>query len=541
MIKNIFIPEKIGKNYLFSKRVLGIDIGKSSVKATLVRYKSTSITVERCIQESLESGSQLSLQKRTINALKEVVAQCKKYDVVYSAIAGSTVVFKELTLPFLEYEKIKMVINFEVEPLLPFSLSEAIIDFIIINQDKEQGTSNILVAAVQAHYIQEHLELLEQAGINPEIVTIDLFALYSLYKSIPEYAQQKGSVALIDIGLYATQIAYIVDGQLKMIRNLPQATATIAKSIAESININPNQALERLMRFGIESHEPDDFDNAMQKAIKAFWDAVQFTLSSFAMREKEALAHIVLVGGGAELQGMCSYVGQLFESSCQIFNPNFFIKSDNVRLKNMTAIPVACTTSLAIALETSLTEDFTLRRGQFDKTDAVYWLKQVVIAGTLAMFCLSFLIVSSVWQIRSLSHEVHTSEREAWNELEQTVSGVEDPDLEEAITEAKKIITKEKDTWTKFSEQSRTLFLRCLVELSMRIDKEKLGFVLEQLTMNDETITMKARASTLNAVKELELELKKSIEQTKLFVDITSPQTEDFVMKITLAKPAEDI
>ncbi len=66
----------------------------------------------------------------------------------------------------------------------------------------------------------QHLALFEAAGVQPEQVTIDLFALYGLYRMIPAYAQQKGGIVLLEIEAQSTRMAYIYDGQLRFIRTL---------------------------------------------------------------------------------------------------------------------------------------------------------------------------------------------------------------------------------------------------------------------------------------------------------------------------------
>ena len=52
-----------------------------------------------------------------------------------------------------------MVVNFEVEPLLPFATDDAVIDFIITKQNVAEKSSELLVTAVQKQYITQHLQL----------------------------------------------------------------------------------------------------------------------------------------------------------------------------------------------------------------------------------------------------------------------------------------------------------------------------------------------------------------------------------------------
>ncbi|MFX0075659.1 MAG: hypothetical protein ACFE96_09465, partial [Candidatus Hermodarchaeota archaeon] len=85
--------------------------------------------------------------------------------------------------------------------------------------------------------------------VRPEVVTVDLFALYGLYCRIPSYMQLEGDVALIDLGLSATRIAYIIDGKLSFIRTVPKGISVVAKMVGNQIGISPSDAIERIMRF----------------------------------------------------------------------------------------------------------------------------------------------------------------------------------------------------------------------------------------------------------------------------------------------------
>ncbi len=125
-------------------------------------------------------------------------------------------------------DKIEMVINFEVEPLLPFPAKDALIDFIITSINKEEKSAQVLVAVVQKRHLLEHLSLIEQAGCNPDIVTVDMFAFYGLYSQIPSYQLLSGSVALIDMSMNTTSIVIVQTNQLRIVRTLPYGMAFVA-------------------------------------------------------------------------------------------------------------------------------------------------------------------------------------------------------------------------------------------------------------------------------------------------------------------------
>ncbi len=532
MIKNIFLPEKIGNYYLFSKRIIGIDIGKTHINATQTHVSGTVITIERCLEEKLEPGNTNDHTQRLGQALKKIFESVDRFDEVRTALSSSLIVFKELKLPFTSHSKISMVIGFEVEPLLPFSLADAVVDFIITKTIKEEQSAVVLVAATQKQHIAQHLQIFEQAGINPHVITVDLFGLYGLYAQLPAYATATGSVALLDLGLNATRIAYIQDGQLRLIRALPHGMMNIAKTIGQTLGIPPAQALEQIIRFGLEKTDAPDYEQALKDALTTFWNKVRFTLSSFAARtgEEQPIAKLLLLGGGAEIKGLPAFITDALAIPCQLFNGEQIAQSPDIRLKNMHTIPSISITSIGAAIPSAITEQFNLRKNEFRILQTGLLLKQLITTAALILILFGSLIMYSFMQSRNLNQELQASEEEAITILQERFKALEEESIEDMTLSANTELRKEEERWFAFS-RTRGSFLQYLLELTSRIDREGLGFVAEKITIAEKTITLKARVKDFEALQNLERELRKS----KLFKDIEPQKDPEFIMKIPLA------
>ena len=158
-----------------------------------------------------------------------MLSSFSKYDQIRFASSSSIVTFKELTLPFLDIDKIRMVIAYEVEPKLPFSIQESIVDFVITDQDSTEKKSQVLVAAARIQDMKEIFDICELASIDPECITVDLFALYGLYLQIPTYKNLAGASTLVDIGSTTTSIAFLLDGKMRLVRTIAKGLQTIAQ------------------------------------------------------------------------------------------------------------------------------------------------------------------------------------------------------------------------------------------------------------------------------------------------------------------------
>ena len=144
MIREIFLPQELQGYYIFPKRIIGFTVSKTYICATQIYFTGNTTSIEKYIEKQLEPGSSTDYKERAIKAIQSILESLDSYDAIYSSLSSSLCIFKELKLPFLSHEKIGMVINFEVEPLLPFSVNDAVIDFIITKKNLEDKSSEVL-------------------------------------------------------------------------------------------------------------------------------------------------------------------------------------------------------------------------------------------------------------------------------------------------------------------------------------------------------------------------------------------------------------
>ena len=128
MIRDIFIPRIVGNYYIFAQRIVGFDIGKTYIQATLVKAYKKTRTIEKCIREKISDEIDLSYEERASKTILKILKNIGSYDAIVSSLPTGLIVFKELTVPFLSSEMISQVVSYEIEPLLPFALDQAVVD-----------------------------------------------------------------------------------------------------------------------------------------------------------------------------------------------------------------------------------------------------------------------------------------------------------------------------------------------------------------------------------------------------------------------------
>ncbi|HLC06688.1 MAG TPA: pilus assembly protein PilM [Candidatus Babeliales bacterium] len=537
LIKDIFLPEKIKSYYLFSKIVVGIEINKTHIIATKTRIKGTTSTIELIVEEKISEEVSEEDFDRTSPALTAIFSKIGNYDEIHTILPSSIVVFKELKLPFTSRDKISMIVGFEIEPLLPFSLRDAAVDFIITREIPEEKSSEILVTAVQKQQIIQHLALFEAVGIKPEVITVDMISVYGLYKHIDAYKQLQGGTVLINITAHSTAIALMINGQLKTIRTLPKGIVALTKQIAQELNKSPQETVEHLVRFGLETNEHSP---AIEKMVADWWDSVHFTLNSFSTQllNKQPMTKIIFLGNGSLIKGLVPFIGQKTGVSCELFNVEGMGNDPSCVINNSNLITPANIISASATLPLPTTVDYNLIQKEFITQDNSLLLKQLVVLVVLTIGLFAALITHYSLQTSKLQKEMAASEQEALSALTTTFKNLEDAKLldEELIDDANKEVIEQQKRWFAFSNQSRASFLQYLLELSSKIDRKSIDLKIDQITIAEGILTLKAEVRDHDALKVLEREL----EQSKMLRPLESPETPQFTMKLTLATGSEE-
>lgn len=525
MIKNIFIPEVVNGYYPIAHRILGISITTHSISAVQIKLHARTTTIEKTWDEWLVQNGETSLQERVSTILATIVGQAQ-YDELRTSLPSNNIIFKELTLPFLDREQLDLVVRYEVEPLLPFSLQDTTIDFIITAQDMTAKTSTIMVAAVPNAVIKEHLELYTASGIEPTVITIDMFDVYSLY-TLTTSPDKEISVGLTAIDMQTTTIGYSVNNQLKLIRVIPQGLMHFAKKISSTTGITLQQSVEELMRFGMVNTEDPQYTETMSTVLRQFARELQFTFESFATQHQTTTANlkIFILGIGATIPDFAAALSTHMPYPCSIIDLAALLKADNIVLEKNIALHIDHIPALGAAIPTRQTEEFNLKKGIFVASEATEILKPVVIAGVLLLSIFGLLLYHTYQQKSMLLSAKKSLSNEVLSHLKE--ENLVEPDtfsLPDALNEAQDKITQEEEIWFAFSSQTRFSMLKNLQALSAAIDREGVQLKLERIELTENSISIKGSVPGYPNLKRLEKELEKS----DLFVSVPALQELEF-------------
>ncbi len=148
-------------------RVLGLDLGSYSVKATLLETSlrgsaTRSVTEVKCPLE----GDRLGKLRA---ALTELLAKGPLYaDTVVVALPGTSVATHPVTMPFADPKKIEAALAFEVESQLPYDLAEAVYDYqqAVMRYTTAQVTYNTDCCGLSVQYRRYNAGIRDESQIR---------------------------------------------------------------------------------------------------------------------------------------------------------------------------------------------------------------------------------------------------------------------------------------------------------------------------------------------------------------------------------------
>lgn len=247
-----------------SKPLLGLDIGADSIKAVELRPAGNAMRVVRAAIAPIHGGPRGEqnpddVGKALARLLRENHFGTRR---VATAVSGEAVIVRVLRLPAMKNaapNEVRMAIQSEAQDFIPFDMEEVLFDYQLLgNSGTQDATVNeALIVAVRKDVVERLLALLDEAGLETEIIDVSSFALCNALAYGGAYAKDE-VIALVSIGAATTSIAILRNGMTRFTRDLTVAGRAITAAIANELGVPFAEAEQLKTRYGIVMDAPGE-------------------------------------------------------------------------------------------------------------------------------------------------------------------------------------------------------------------------------------------------------------------------------------------
>jgi len=179
---DIFFPMRLNNNFIFKKKIIIVYITQNNFSAFLVVAHNNKRDIIKNIYFEFDNKENITNDVFITSLLSKSILNWE-YDYIKLILSNNIAIFKSLYSPFSDIEKIKMTIPFELEPLLPFQLSEAAVDVIYQNKTINNEKNKILAVITKEEYLNFYRTIFKKLNLNLNSITIDAIEIiqYHLY------------------------------------------------------------------------------------------------------------------------------------------------------------------------------------------------------------------------------------------------------------------------------------------------------------------------------------------------------------------------
>lgn len=196
--------------FIATKTVVGLEITGHSMAAVQVVKGAGGPEIEKTVVRELADPERLAEE------LEDLVRTEKlRPEVLITALPTSSAFIRELDLPFAQPKRLRQIIKFQLEPLVPYAVEDIVADFFLPKKEEP-----LTAVGIEKRLLSEHLQTMALAGLHPDRVSLQDLALCSLFLAQGGKGQP---TAVVRMDEAETAVQVIRDGRMDFIRLLPGA------------------------------------------------------------------------------------------------------------------------------------------------------------------------------------------------------------------------------------------------------------------------------------------------------------------------------
>lgn len=310
--------------FLGKKEVVGLDIGSNSIKLAELKETKKGYQLKNIGETLLPPEAIVNKVITNRDAVSEAIyslieeLRVKTKNAVIS-ISGHSVIIKKVSIPKMSEKELREAVPWELEQYIPQNIEDVNYDFQILPGQTAEGNMDVLIVAAKKDITNDYINVVNDAGLNPVVVDVDVFALENMYEA--NYPESGGVVALVNIGASVTNINILKNGVSVFTRDITTGGNQFTELIQKEFDVGYDEAEKMKNSLGRPDVSPE-LDRISQDFTDLICGEIKRTLDFFSTTLwREKVDKIMLGGGTSKVPRLREVLEDIANAPVELINP----------------------------------------------------------------------------------------------------------------------------------------------------------------------------------------------------------------------------
>lgn len=341
--------------FFSSKKVVGIDLGSSSIKLAELTYSNKGVTLDNFAvipspQQAIANGEitdSILVAETVKTGFRENGFKNKSACI---GLSGTAVIIKKITIPKVEPKKLKEQIRYEATQYLPFDVSQVTIEHHVLSFATNPESLDVLVVAAQNEFIMNYLSSVGQAGLKCSVLDVSSLALANMFEI--NYGKTPEPIALFNFGSNITNFLVLFQGEVIFSRDVPVGGFHFTNEISKNMGVTFEEAETLKISQSTQQQEvPEETRTFMNMALDYVTEEIRNSIDFYtATAQGHIITKAYYTGGACQTAGLIDHLADVLKLPFEAFNPYNVVKSGNKKLTPAYLQQIAPFVSIACGL-----------------------------------------------------------------------------------------------------------------------------------------------------------------------------------------------
>ncbi|MBO9666861.1 MAG: type IV pilus assembly protein PilM [Bdellovibrio sp.] len=316
-----------------SKKVIGLDIGTSSIKLAEMDFNGKgaqllSFGFAPTPPNSVSGGEIVDIASVSV-AIQQLISEVKsKRKNIATAMWGTAVIVKKITIPKMDRKLVRDQIRFEAEQYIPFDINNISLAHHILATSSTPDAMDILLIAAQNELVTQYTQVVEMTGHNCSILDVSGFALANAFEA--NHGKFPGeAIGIFNFGASITNFVVLHHGEVIFCRDIPVGGANYTNEIHKAMGVTIPEA-EALKLSAVSKREvPDEVHSVISATNEAVTEEIRSSLDFLSATTNGLnLNRCFYTGGSSSTSGLIETISRVTGIPMEPFNPFLKVKAN---------------------------------------------------------------------------------------------------------------------------------------------------------------------------------------------------------------------